>query len=111
MLHAFSMLRQHRDYLYTSMCIDIRETLFASDAQELCKIRVITNVMIYYWLKIKHISKIQYKFSFLLTTSKLFLWYATNAYIDPILCFIHYSCTSLIRSSIAEFVRKGNVFT
>ena len=54
-------------------------------------------IIVYYWLKVKHIAKIKCKFSFLLTTNKLFLWYSMKAYFDAILCFIHYSCTSMIR--------------
>ena len=38
--------------------------------------------LIYCWLNVKHSSKIQYKFSFLLTTIKLFLWYAMKGYFD-----------------------------
>ena len=43
--------------------------------------------MIFYWLKVKHMPNIQYKFSFLLLIFKPFLWYATKEYFDAILYF------------------------
>ena len=40
---------------------------------------------------------------------KLFSWYATKEYSDAILCFIHYSCMSMVRSSSADFVKKTSL--
>ena len=57
-------------------------------------------------LKLSKFKKFNIKFSFLLTINKLIFWYAKKAYFDAILCFIHDSCMSQIRSSIAELSEK-----
>ena len=62
-------------------------------------------------LNLSIFQKFNINFRFLLTTHKLFLWYVMRAYFDAILCFLHYSCTSMIRSSIAEIARKVTFLT
>ena len=67
-------------------------------------------IHIYYWLKVKHIPKIQNQFVFKLLVIKLSLGYKTKKYCVAILCFVHYSCTPTRRSCIAGFVRKVTFF-